>query len=191
MTNIIDLYTYKSNKGINSTTNDVKITSLVDSVNSFIVAYCNRTFIDSYSTDKVEYHDGTQKEVYPLEFPIRSVTSIAVTDDFGQTYTNLEEFVDYVTDYSNDKIIAIYDQFAYGVMPTRSLKLTYKAGYANVPLDLQLAAIHLIEYYMEEQYTPRKSLQGATIENLLYTDSSSRLPAHIKRTLDYYRAQVL
>ena len=45
----------------------------------------------------------------------------------------------------------------------------------------------MVEYYREAEYTPRKEMAGAKLENLGFrAGSSSSLPSHIKRVLDKY-----
>lgn len=186
---ILDIHTYKEYKGINSDQNDTKIIKAINSINEFIPSYCNRTFIDYYSTNKVEYFDATQKDYYPLEFPLVEVASVKYSlNNDGDYDTTLTAYTDYVIDYVNSRIVAVGSQFIYTYIPVNSGQITYKAGYESYPLDLVHAAVLLTEYYMEESYTPRKSLAGASMDSVIQPDFTAKLPPHIRRILEHHRA---
>jgi hypothetical protein len=184
---------YKEIKNITSTDRDISILKAVKAVNSYIPSYCNREFTEYYATDKTEYFDGTDtNEIYPDVYPIVSVTSLKTSADGGQTYdTILAEYTDFVIDSKNSRIVSTIDYFVYANIPINSVELVYKGGYANVPEDLELAAAHLVEYYLDEQYTPKKAFSGVTVENINVTDNTARLPAHVRRILEHYRALTL
>ena len=186
---ILTLNTYKRMKKITSTERDEEIAEVIKSVNSFVPSFCNRDFTDYYATDKTEYFDGVNNcDIYPDVYPIVSITSIKTSTDGGQTYdTTLAEFTDYVIDYKNSRIESTYDYFVDSTIATNSVQLVYKGGYSAVPDDLALAAAHLVEYYLEEQYTPKKQFSGTSVEAVSITDNSAKLPPHIRRVLEHYR----
>lgn len=190
---ILNLQNYKDINNITNTDKDIQISKVVAAVNSFIPSYCNRDFTSYYATDKTEYFDGVNNaDIYPDVYPIVSVTSLKYSTDGGQTYdTTLANYVDYVVDLQNSRIVATTDYFVSATIATNSLQLIYKGGYAKVPEDLQLAGAHLVEYFLEEQYTPSKSFSGVNVDNLTITDNTAKLPAHIKRVLEHYRSMVL
>lgn len=187
---ILTLNDYKEYKNINSDKHDDELVKLINSVNDYIPSYCNREFIKYYDTDKVEYFDATQSQYYPKEFPLISVTSLKYSSNEDGVYdTSLSEYTDYVIDRDNSRIIAVKtDYFIQATTPTNSGELTYKAGFSEVPQDILLAAVHLVEYFKEEGYTPRKSLAGTSVDNVIIPDKTARLPAHIRRTLEHHRA---
>ena len=95
---ILDINTYKEYQNINSDKNDTKIIKTIHSVNAFIASYCNRSFTDYYATDKTEYFDITEKEYYPEEFPLVSITSIKTSaneDGTGRLSTGQEDRISY------------------------------------------------------------------------------------------------
>ena len=184
---ILDLTTYKSFKNITSPNADVELQNIIDAVNSYIVSYCGRTFNDYVSTDKVEYFNEGSTELYPLEYPLISVTSIKVSTDAGKTYaTTLTEFTDYIIDKTTSSIRALGSYFVNTGYPINAIEVTYKGGETNVPADIILAAVNLVEYFMEDQFMPSKAFKGVTIENITTIDAN--LPPHIKRVLDHHRA---
>ena len=187
---ILTLTTYKAIKNITSTDKDVSISEAIKSVNSFIPSYCNRNFTDYYEVDKTEFFDGVNDaEIYPDVYPIVSVTSLKTSSDGGETYTTtLAEYTDYIIDDRTSSIISTSDCFVDVTIATNSVQLIYKGGYETVPEDLQMAGAHLVEYYLEEQYTPTKAFSGVSVDNLTITDNTAKLPAHIRRVLEHYRA---
>ena len=185
---ILTLAQYKAYKNISSPNQDTELQNMIDSVNEYIVSYCNRTFNDYVTTNKTEYFDAGEKELYPSEYPLISVSAITVSTDAGATYpTTLVEFTDYIIDKKVSAIKSITSSFVNTDYPVNAIKVEYTAGETNVPSDIVLAAINLVEYYMEDQYMPSKAFKGVTIENMGVTDNTS-LPAHIKRVLDHHRS---
>ena len=189
---ILDLTTYKSYKNKRNTDDDTKYTLIIDAVNAFIEEYCGRVFTTYYDTDKTEYFDANDSEIFPDEYPIVSVTSLEYSTDAGETHaTALTEYTDYVIDNDNQAIIALKGEFATVTYGLNSLKLVYKGGYTKVPKDLVLAAVHLADYYESEEYIPRKSLAGASTDTIIQPDMTARLPSHIRRVLENYRSIVM
>lgn len=188
---ILDLATYKAYKKINSDTEDTKNTNTINAVNTFIEAYTGRVFTTFYAADKVEYFNSIDTELYPAEYPLVSITSLEYSSDAGETHPNaLVEFTDYIIDNKNESIIALNSLFADVTHTTNALKLTYKAGYDETPKDLELAAVHLTDYYKDEEYIPRKSMAGTSVDSVIQPDMTARLPAHIRRVLENYRTIV-
>ena len=189
---ILDLKNYKNYQNITSDTNDTKIISVIGAVNAFIPSYCNRTFVDYYATDKTEYFDARESEYYPEEFPIVSVTSVSYSSkEEGDYDTDLTLYTDYVIDLKYSRIMSVGSQFIYPTIWVNSGKIVYKGGLENYPEDIVHAAVLLTEYFMEEAYTPRKSLAGASIDSMIQPDLTARLPQHIRRILEHHRAFVI
>ena len=187
---ILTLNQYKKSKNITSNIKDAEIAETIKAANSFISSYCSRNFTEYYAVDKTEYFNGVEApEIYPEVFPIVSITTLKTSTDGGSTYpTTLVEFTDYIVDDRNSRILSTLDNFVESTIGVNSVELVYKAGYEKVPEDLLLATTHLVEYYLEEQYTPKKAFSGVTVENIIVADDKARLPAHIRRVLDHYRA---
>ena len=185
---ILDLATYKAYKKINSDTEDTKNTNTINAVNTFIEAYTGRVFTTFYATDNIEYFSALDSELYPTEHPIVSITALEWSSDAGQNYGNtLAEFTDYIIDIKDQAIIAINDAFASPTVSNNAIRLTYKGGYAETPKDLELAAVHLTDYYRDEEYIPRKSMSGTSVDTVIQPDLTARLPTHIRRVLENYR----
>lgn len=183
MADLITLIEYKTYKKINSTSSDTAISNIIASVSALVKNYCNRSFVDFATTDKVEYFDSNTTSVLLSEFPIISVTHVKTSSDGGATQTTLVEGTDYYVDSDNDSIITTSAApFLYSAVKFKSLEVSYKAGYTSAPDDLKIAVMDLVDYYKDEQFTSKKQTMGATIEY-----SPAKLPHHIKRILDLYR----
>ena len=177
---LIDIDEYKIYAKISTTDQDEKIELISSSVSELVKAYCARAFLDYYDTDKVEYYNGGATSYFTEEMPIMSITSIEESIDYGQNYTALVSFEDYVLDLMNDKIIIFAGDL---VNAPNYYKITYKAGFPRLPSDLKLACFDLVDYYMKKESTPRKSGSDVSVQYITNSD----LPPHIKRVLDLYR----
>jgi len=77
MANLVDLGAYKSYSNISSTNHDAKLNTLISHVSALIKTYCNRSFLDYYSTNKVEYFNGGGHDfIYLTEIPIKEIVSV-------------------------------------------------------------------------------------------------------------------
>jgi hypothetical protein len=77
MANLVDLGAYKAYSNINSTNNDAKLNQLIIHVSALIKTYCNRSFLDYYTTNRVEYFNGGGHDfIYLTEIPIKEIVSV-------------------------------------------------------------------------------------------------------------------
>lgn len=185
--NLISLDRFKTYKGITNTEDDNKLNAIITNVSSFVKTYCNRSFIDYSTQDIIEYfNDPTLEMLFVREIPIISITSVEISSDGGKIYTAY-------TDFYDDKDLGYITTgtgvpFVYTNIKHKSVKISYKGGYIKLPLEIEQAVLDLVEYYREEEYTPRKAFQGMSIENLGFREGGTGgLPGHIKRTLELYR----
>lgn len=198
---------YKAYAGISSTTSDATLDSLIPKVSELVKSICRRSFVDYVDEAKVEYTDGGTKTIELSEFPVISVNSVEVSTDYGNTYTALTEFSDYVFAKSKNNIrplpisssldsTSINSTVWRGSYANKSdlifqelingYRITYNAGYETLPEDLKLAIFDLIAFYMRNDSAihTSKSISPNTMQ-IEYV-SSTNLPAHIKRVLDLY-----
>jgi hypothetical protein len=192
MANLIDIDTYKISEGISTTGNDSRIASLIIAVSQLVKTYCGNGIVDYYSSNKVEEFSinwGTNL-VQLTETPLVTVVSVQERDDFSSSYTTVGS-TGYYIDSTTDSIYRVTTAGAEKNWPTGpgSVKITYKAGYADCPPDLQLAIIDLITYYLKNEHKARQTIAGASIQN--NSSSTQRdnvaFPDHIKRVLDLYK----
>ena len=188
---LVSLDEYKTYKGIKNAEEDDTILQIIGNVSEFVKTYCNRTFIDYYLENKTEYKSADYNVIYPDEFPIRSITSLGISNDGGISYTNLVEGENYFIDREDDSIktkTSDTTKFSSSSYNVNNVKIIYKGGYEDTPEDVKIACFDLIEFYREAEYIPKRVMSGATQDNqafrLMYT---TNLPAHIKRVLDMHR----
>jgi len=192
MANLIDKDIYKLSEDIGSTKDDSRINSLITSVSALVKTYCGNSIVDYYSSNKVETFNinWNTNLVQLTETPLVSIVSVEERDDYSSSYTTVPS-TEYFADTTIDSVYRVTTNGGRKNWPSgpASVKITYKAGYADCPADLQLAVIDLVTYYLKNEHKARQTLQGASIQN--NTSSSQRdnvaFPDHIKRVLDLYK----
>lgn len=176
---------YKAHAGITSTTQDTIIDSLIPRVSALVKSVCRRTFID-YVNDSLENYFEGGEYFTPSEYPVLSISSLEYSSDYGQTYTEMIEFTDYVFKKSDETIRPVsVSEFPEAI---NGYKLTFTAGYETLPEDLKLAVFDLITYYMKNDGAIHSNKAPGTNSVQIEYVTTTNLPAHIKRVLDLYTA---
>lgn len=193
MTDLIDLTSYKKVVGIASTNVDFDfaLNTFITSVSQLVKTYCNNSFVDYFSTDKIETFniDWEQNFVQLTESPVTTISDVKERTAITQSYTALTS-TQYYLDTNTDTIYRLdggngYRNFAKG---PGSVQVHYKAGYSSIPDDLKLAVIDLVTYYNKDQSKPRQTIAGASLSNAPSSGSNNiDFPDHIKRVLDLYK----
>ena len=181
---LVTLQEYKIHTGITSTNQDAEIKALLPQVSDLVKSYCRRTFIDYYDEAKTEIFSGGFKNILLKETPVVNIIAVSYSGDYGQTYTKLTKFKDWVQ--QGDQIYSLDPRgFAEQI---NGYKIDYFAGYETVPADLKIALLDLIYYYMRSDSAVHstKSISPNTMQVEYITNTN--LPAHIKRILDLYMA---
>lgn len=177
---------YKAHVGIQSTNYDKEIDALLPRVSDFVKNYCRRSFIDYYltTTPKTEYFNGAVEKFILQEIPVNNVISVELSTDYGQTYSALVQYTDWVRD--GDYVVSISPyEFKYRL---KGYKITYTGGYNDVPFDLELAVFDLLTYYRKNDSAVHVNRDlTPNVTQIQYIQSTS-LPAHIRRVLDQYVA---
>lgn len=180
--NLVTRAEYKAYAEINSTNSDEIIDFLIPRVSKFVKGYCRRTFVDYVDTPNIEIFSGGVPYFMLIEAPIISITSIDFSSDYGQTYTPLVQYTDWVQDGELIVPISTVDFPKY----IRGYKVTYTAGFDDVPEDLSLAVLDLITYYRKNDGAVNALKHVNTTSMQIEYISDTALPAHIKRVLDLY-----
>lgn len=186
--NLITLAEYKAYIGITSTNQDSVINTLIPQVSSLVKNICRRTFLDFVDEYKVEVSKGSPSNRIMLhETPIMQVSSVEFSDDYGKTYTVLTEFTDFVVDQDSDIVEIIATPYV-DYIKTNAFRISYTAGYEEVPSDLKLAIADLINYYIRnDSAVHSQKAIGANSVQIEYI-TNTNLPAHVKRVLDQHTA---
>lgn len=175
---------YKSYKGISSSNSDGQIDSLIPRVSEFAKTYCRRTFVDWVNDPLVEYSAGGFREIILRETPVIQIASVQQSTNYGQTYTALTKFTDWVQD--GDYILCVQPEGKFKEL-IRGYKITYFAGYETVPEDLKLACMDLLTYYKENEAAVKSMRAAGTNTTQIEYIQSNSLPAHIRRVFDLYQ----
>ena len=191
MADLITVNEYKDAEGLRGEKDDDRLAVIVPQVSDLVKKYCGISFIDYFSTNKVETFniDWSTHLVQLTESPVNSIVSVEKRDSVTESYSTVAT-TDYYLDASTDSILYVtgstYKNWPRGA---GSVKVTYKAGYETTPSDLRLAVIDLITYYLKDEHKERRTLGGASIQNQGSTSlrDSVAFPDHIKRVLDLYK----
>jgi len=184
MTDLVTLSDYKTYKSISSITFDTQLNEIIPAVSTYVKNYCGKTFIDYAFTDLIEIFSNGGNNLFLTETPIIDITSVEVSYDYGVSYTTLTANVDYYIDVNND---SLYNPNGFPKI-LNAIRVNYTGGYISLPLDLKIATLDLIDYYINEDYKPKKTEGRSSMENSSNRQITvSALPVHIQRVLEAYR----
>lgn len=185
---LITLAEYKTYAGISSTNQDIAIRNLIPQVSNLAKQLCRRTFVDYVDDYKTEvFKGGVDSRILLQETPLLQIASVEFSDDFGKTYRTLAEFTDYAVDQEADAVQLIAHPYI-GYTKLNAFRVTYNAGYEQIPADLKLAIADLITYYLrnESAIHSNKGVGSNSVQIEYVTNTG--LPAHIRRVLDQHTA---
>ena len=139
LVNTDDVKSYRIANGIKlNTTPDqnILIEDAINSVTTSFESYCDRKFVSRTFT---EYHDGNNTSVfYPKNYPIISMTSVNVDDDWVWSSSTLVPSASYRVFDNMGIVLKDANYLDYG---KQNVKVVYIAGYDTIPSDLKLACI--------------------------------------------------
>lgn len=181
--NLITKAEYKTYVGISNPDQDGTIDSLIPKVSQFIKNYCRTSFIDNYDDPITEIQKGGRKVIELRRYPIISA-SVAVSTDYGNSYTDLVENTDYVLDYDTGTIESTSNLGF--IQYLKGYKITYTYGYETVPADVKLAAMDLVTYYRKNDGAVHSTRSVGSAGTLVDYITKDTLPGNIARILDLY-----
>ena len=198
MADLITVNEYKDAEGLRGEKDDDRLAIIVPQISELVKKYCGVSFLDYYSTNKVEtftIEDNYTSTIIVSESPLVSIKKVeertSYSDDYQELLTTKHE---YYIDEEADAIIRTNTtgnpiSWKKGV---GAVRITYKAGYASTPKDLQLALFDLVNYYIKDEHKERRTLGGAVQQNqgTAGIRNSTDFPDHIKRVLDLYKVVI-
>lgn len=186
---LVTLAEIKTYANINSTNQDAIINQLIPQVSEYIKTYCNRTFVDYVTEAKIDIFSGGNAFIYLKEAPTISLQSIEYSTNYGATYTPLVEGTNYILDLENDRVQVLNTL----VFPKaiNGYRISYYAGYEVLPLDLKLAIIDLIVYYLKNDMSVKSNAAAGKNTIAVEYITTAKLPAHISRVLDFYIQEII
>ncbi len=177
---------YKAYMGLSSPNDDTKIDILITKVSQLVKTICRRSFVDYVNDPKLEYPEGGASILSLEEYPILSVSSVEYSANYGNTYSELVEYTDYAVVKGMGVIKSLSSAgFSDSV---NAYKVTYTAGFEELPEDLKLAVLDLITYYLKNDAAIHSSKAPGTNTVQIEYVTTTNLPSHIKRILDQYAA---
>jgi uncharacterized phiE125 gp8 family phage protein len=171
-----DVKTYLDMTGANTAVDDL-LHTLINEVSTAFETYCGRKFVsDTYT----EYFDGGSSWLFPKNLPITSITGIWEDADWLFTDDSIDSTEYRLVEGQN----AIYYDGVFEV-GVDSIKMTYVAGYTNIPEDLKMACILQVAHL----YRRRDSvhLDGETKADTTSTFSQLTFLPQVIKTLNSYR----
>ena len=198
MADLITVNEYKDAEGLRGEKDDDRLAIIVPQVSDLVKKYCGTSFLDYYSTNKVEtftIEDNYTNTIIMSESPIVTVDKVEERTSYSDAYQELTiAKYEYYVDEEADAIIRTNEtgnqiSWKKGV---GAVRITYNAGYASTPKDLQLALFDLVNYYMKDEHKERRTLGGAVQQNqgTAGIRNSTDFPDHIKRVLDLYKVVI-
>lgn len=185
---LVTLAEYKAYKGLTNPNEDTALTALITKASSLVKTICRRSFIDYVDEAKTEYYKGGSSRCSLNEYPVLSVLSVEYSDDYGKTYTLLEEYVDYVLDPESAEIVFIQSPYNSDTTKVNKFKVTYTAGFESVPEDLKLAVFDIVTYYTRNDGALHTQRNPGSNTVMIDYITNNRLPAHIARVLELHMA---
>lgn len=188
MANLITLDQYKQAKGLIGDKEDSKLSFLIPSVSQLIKTYCHNSFVD--------YVDEPYEEFFTVETPFEKSLQLSQSPtieidkvfirDMDEGIYNILDSSEYILNRKADIITKKSGNWPLG---TESVQVLYMAGYEELPVDIYLAAIDLVSYYLKEEYRTTKVIQGTSQHTPSGTTMRQDIgfPDHIRRVLDMYR----
>ena len=170
MADLITVAQYKDAEGLRGEKDDDRLAVIVPQVSDLVKKYCGISFIDFYSTDKVEtfsIDDNYTTTIIMSESPLVTVDSVEERASYSGSYETLTTTdYEYYVDTESDAIIRTNKEgnpipFKRGV---GAVKVTYNAGYAATPEDLKLALSSMSSGMAVALYT---TLTGLIVSTLL------------------------
>jgi len=164
---------YKEILGITGSEEDEFVELAVNETEQTIKSFLNR---DLEAKDYVEIYDGQSTNVLILDqFPINSISKIEYYD--GLDPLDVEEWIEYVQGDDYDRLLNYESYITLDgiVFPEgyKNIRVTYNAGYTDIPADIQKAAKKLCLLYYGE-VKKNKSLGKASVsEGSTFTKTTS------------------
>jgi len=178
------------------TTDDALLAALVLSAQAMIEKYCQRHF--DAADYGPEYYDGNGEcDLLLNEFPLISITSLYV--DAERVYGSdclLVEGTDFVKYKDEGRIELLtettgsYVSASGFVKAPLAVKVSYRAGYATIPYDLELAANEMVAFLFNNRGVVR-NVQSQSIggysESFGNASAAVAIPSNVVSLIESYR----
>jgi len=162
------------------TASDVLLQDLIARIGAWAERYCDRTFAKATYTEQRD-GDGTDT-LLVRQWPFLSVASLY--DDPLRVFGAATQIAaaDFAI-YANQGMIRLDGRvFSVGI---QNVKVTYEAGYADIPEDLQQAVVELVADRFRNK--ENQGIRSLAIGSYRVDYGEEELPSEIRGVLDGYR----
>lgn len=153
MSDLVTLTRAKQSPTVAVITPVTYISTLISAASERIEKYCRRGIASATYTDELYDGDG-RNELQLREFPLITLTSVTVIQDddtdSSLTVGNLRNNAD--EGLLRFSPAASGDDYIYFPRGFQNIKITYIAGYATVPEDVQEGCVLLIEDFYDRHF---------------------------------------
>lgn len=171
----------KSWLNVSTTTDDTLLQRLLSAASGYIQAWCNRVFAEASYTDTFNGKDKTKQMLG--NYPVLSVTSVTVDANVIPPSTAVT-----VPGFVND-IYSVMLRDYWFCRGIQNVVISYTAGYATIPLEVEQACIELVALrYRERQHIGEVSKTAGGAETVSY--SQKDMSDGIKTILGNYKKVV-
>ena len=171
--------------------NAAYLAALVSAASNMIIKYCKRDFVDTAYVD--EEYDGEGTYVLMLrQFPIITLTSVETMESDGTLLTCLT--AQFRTDDDVGEIRHIPEctcDYTYFPKGYRNILVTYQAGFATIPEDVQEATAQTVAWLYANASAAANveswKLGDAAAKYKLDLAGTPMLPATVRQLIGPYR----
>ena len=167
------------------------LAELISAASTMVIKYCNRDFNSTVYTE--EEYDGEGTSVLLLnQFPIITLTSVITVLDDGTEDTCLGAQFRIDSDLGEIRPTPDCDcTYSWFLAGYRNIKVTYTAGYATVPADVQEATAQEVAYLFANASTAANvdswKLGDAAVAYNTTTAATQLLAPVVRQLLGPYR----
>ena len=163
--------------GITYTTDDALLQRLITAVSSHVQSWLDRAIASAAYVDTRDGRGGYR--VGLTNYPVTAVASVTID---GVSLPASPDGISPRFTFSDSTVFLIGYGFARG---TRNVVISYTAGYATTPPDIEQAAIELVALRYRERDRIGLVSKGLAGETTSYVQQD--MPAHVSAVLSQYR----
>jgi uncharacterized phiE125 gp8 family phage protein len=174
---LVSLANVKSWLAITATTDDTLLTRLVTAVSQFIQTWINRDLASQAYSEIRNGHGGTVMSF--RDFPVTAVSSVVID---GNSIPLAPDTVSLGYRFTETSLILQGYVFTRGAA---NVQISYTAGYASIPTEIEQACIELVSLRYRERDRighASKSLAGETVQFIV-----KDMPDSVRTILQNYK----
>ena len=180
MANLTTLSNVKAWLGVSSPTDDDLLTRLITAYSEYIQTWMNRTITHSDYSDVLDGHGGAT--IMLPNYPVVAVASVVID---GQPVPVASSSTGAGYRFNSTMVVLNGYRFARGV---QNVEISYSAGYAATPPELEQACIELVSMRYKERDRigqASKSIGGEVVSFIV-----KDFPESVRTVLNNYRKVV-